>query len=120
MDSFISAVTGMERATRTSDRFTDLGSKQGIFLPIFKEENFACRTLKSKGYYRVCYAMSPPYAMFLIEVYNKGSQEHPNLDLIKKNMKGLKPPCTFVDGPWIEIKCGSCRNLYLNDDSNGF
>lgn len=91
----------------------DVGPSQGVFLPVFKEQRFACRCAGAKGIYRIVYSMDKS-SLLLIEIYCKGSQENPSLDLIKKNLKGMRETHQVDDG-WIEIRGGSCRNLYVND-----
>jgi len=97
-------------------RMQDVGRSHGIFLPVFKEQRFACRSAGAKGIYRILYSMDKD-SLLLIEIYNKGSQENPDIDLIKKSMKGLKESHDLSDS-WVEIKGGSCRNLYINDNPN--
>jgi hypothetical protein len=92
----------------------DVGASHGVFMPILKEQKFACKSAGAKGIYRVVYSIDK-YSLLLIDIYHKGSQENPDVELIKRNMKGIRESKIMVEG-WYEIRAGSCRNLYLNDD----
>ena len=107
-------IMGLGKVTRGSVRVTDVGSDHGVFLAVWKEKRFACRSMRDKQSYRLIYSFNGQI-LVLIDIYCKNNQEKHDIDLIRKTMSGIKDTTVLLDDPFIEIKDNKCRNLYIND-----